>query len=77
MKKKTVTLMRLAKNTTPDIIEKTSQEALDRRTYSYKYFSIILKQTIAGAEKDCPEKIIEHDNVRGSNAYVRGGIHAQ
>ncbi|MCK9268793.1 MAG: IS21 family transposase, partial [Alkaliphilus sp.] len=70
-------IMRLSKNTTPDIIEKTSREALDRRTYSYKYFSIILKQTMAGAEKDCPEKIIEHDNVRGSNAYIRGGIHAQ
>jgi DNA replication protein DnaD len=70
-------IMRLAKNTTPDIMEKASREALDRRTYSYKYFSIILKQTVSKVRDEHTERIIKHDNVRGSSAYAGGGIYAQ
>lgn len=70
-------IMRLAKNTTPDIMEKASREALDRLTYSYKYFSIILKQTVSKVRDEHTERIIKHDNVRGSSAYAGGGIYAQ
>ena len=70
-------IMRLAQDTPNDIMEKASQEALNRRTYSYKYFNIILKQTAAKVRKNCTEKIVKHDNLRGSSAYVGGGINAQ
>jgi len=69
-------IMRLSKSYAADVMEKASQEALTQRTYSYKYFSIILKQTAARAERVKIEKIIEHKNVRGSRAYAGGGIHA-
>jgi len=69
-------IMRLAKSASKETMEKASREALDRRTYSYKYFSLILKQTAARVIENPPEKIIKHDNVRGISAYTGGGIHA-
>jgi hypothetical protein len=53
-------------------MEHASQEALNKDTCSYKYFNMILKQVAEVGE----EKIIPHDNVRGSSAYAGGGIHA-
>ncbi|MDF9410093.1 IS21 family transposase [Pelotomaculum isophthalicicum JI] len=69
-------IIRLSKSYTPEALEKASQEALAKRTYSYKYFSIILKQVTAKAAETKAEKIIQHANVRGSRAYAGGGIHA-
>jgi hypothetical protein len=43
-------------------MEKASQEALDKKTCSYKYFSILAKLTTATVSQKNPEKIIEHDN---------------
>ena len=36
-------IMRLGKDSPPEIMESACKEALDKRTYSYKYFSIIFK----------------------------------
>jgi transposase len=73
-------IMRLGKDCSPDIMEHACQEALNKRTYSYKYFSIIFKQTIAkfdkGSIKEETDRVVLHDNVRGSSAYERGGINA-
>ena len=69
-------IMRLGKNHSAEIMETASQEALDKNTFSYKYFSIILKQVSARVSKEANEKIIQHENVRGSSAYAGGGIHA-
>jgi len=69
-------IMRLAKDIPKEIMEKASREALDRQIYSYKYFNIILKQTAAKVKEEHAEKIIKHDNVRGSSSYIGGGIHA-
>ena len=41
-----------------------------------KYFSIILKQEAAKDPQTKPEKIIKHENLRGSSAYAGGGINA-
>ena len=69
-------IMRFAKSYSRDIMEAASREALDKNTCSYKYFSMIIKQmTQIAVEKDT-EKIITHDNVRGSSAFVGGGINA-
>jgi hypothetical protein len=57
-------------------MEEASQKALAQKTYTYKYFSIILKQVSPRSLKPAEEKIIHHDNVRGNQAYVGGGIHA-
>jgi hypothetical protein len=69
-------IMRLGKDYLPIIMEKASREALDKNTCSYKYFGIILKQMAAKISKIPPEKIISHDNVRGRNAFIGGGINA-
>ena len=68
-------IMRYSKSYTNEVMERASQDALDKKIYSFKYFSIILKQmAIKMPIQD--ERIIKHDNVRGSNAFTGGGIHA-
>lgn len=69
-------IMRFASNHTNEIIESTSREALDKNIISYKYFSIILKQVVSKTAQNQAEKIIDHDNLRGSNAFSGGGINA-
>lgn len=69
-------IMRLAKTHSNELMESASREALDKKTCSFKYFSIILKQLTAKATTDQIEKVITHDNVRGSNAFIGGGINA-
>lgn len=69
-------IMRLGKNYSTAIMERASREALDKNTCSYKYFGMILKQVATMISKTPPAKIISHDNIRGSNAFVGGGIHA-
>jgi hypothetical protein len=69
-------IMRFCKNYSTAIMENASREALDKNTCSYKYFGIILKQVAATVSKNPPEKIISHDNVRGSSAFTGGGINA-
>lgn len=69
-------IMRLCKSYSDEIMESASQEALDKGTCSYKYFSMIIKQVSANAPQKQSETIIINDNVRGSSAYAGGGIHA-
>lgn len=69
-------IMRFGKSYSAEMMERVSREALDKNTYSFKYFSILLKQTVTHVSKADAEKIIPHDNVRGSSAYAGGGIHA-
>jgi hypothetical protein len=69
-------IMRYAGNHSNEILEKTCREALDKNTISYKYFSIILKQVTARTAQSKIEKVILHDNVRGSNAFTGGGLNA-
>lgn len=69
-------IMRIANNYSNEIMEAASREALDKNTISYKYFSIIVKQVTAKATQKTSERIICHDNVRGSSAYSGGGINA-
>jgi len=45
-------------------------------TCSFKYFNILLKQIAASGSTERSEKIIRNENVRGSSAYVGGGIRA-
>jgi transposase len=74
-------IMRLSKDSPSDIMESACKEAFDKRTYSYKYFSMIFKQMKAESnEKGKNEqtgKIVQHDNVRGKNAYTGGGINVE
>jgi hypothetical protein len=51
-------------------------EALERNAFSYKYFSLILKQVTQNVADNSTEKIVIHDNVRGSSAFAGGGINA-
>lgn len=69
-------IMRLGRSYSGEIMEAASREALDKNTYSYKYFSIIIKQTAAKVAADTAERIIMNDNVRGRNAFAGGGINA-
>ena len=69
-------VMRLSKSYTAELMEKASREALEKNVCSYKYFSMMLKQIAKTSTKIEKEKIIQHDNVRGSSAYEGGGIRA-
>jgi transposase len=69
-------IMRLGKNYSTAIMESASREALDKNTCSYKYFGMILKHVAATVSKTPPEKMISHDNIRGSGAFTGGGINA-
>lgn len=69
-------IMRLANTYSNEIIEAACKEALDKNTTAYKYFTIILKQVTAKADKGQTERIIQHENVRGSGSYAGGGINA-
>ena len=68
-------IMRLAKAYPPDTMEAASRIALDKNICSYKYFNLLLKQVVSQLPKN-EDKIIQHDNVRGSKAYAGGGIYA-
>ncbi len=69
-------IMRLSKSYGAEIMEAASRDALDKNTYSFKYFSIIIKQIASKAATANAERIITHENVRGRNAFSGGGIHA-
>lgn len=69
-------VMRLSKSYSAELMEKASCLALEKNICSYKYFSIMLKQVAKTPEKEEKEKIIQHENVRGSSAYQGGGIRA-
>jgi hypothetical protein len=69
-------VMRLSKSYPADIMEKASAEALIKNLCSYKYFEMMLKQVAKSPVKGEKEKIIQHENVRGSSAYQGGGLHA-
>lgn len=69
-------IMRFSKEYSPEVMELACQEALAKKTYSYKYFSIILKQVTTKATKAKVEKIVDHPNIRGNIAYAGGGINA-
>ena len=68
-------MMRLCKSHPTEIMENASRAALDKKICSYKYLAILVKQATAKGPQGTPEIIIRHDHVRGSSAYVGGGIH--
>jgi transposase len=70
-------ILGLEKGCPESIMENAAKTALDKRTYSYKYFLIIFKQELlkAGKEHEHP-RIITHENLRGKSAYTGGGINA-
>lgn len=70
-------IMRLCKTHSAEILEIASLEALNKNTCSFKYYNVILKQVIKNYSKKQNEKVIQHENLRGSNAYVGGGINAE
>lgn len=69
-------IMRFSKNYSNKIMEHASQVTLEKNTCTFKYFSIILKQVAVTTVEKSTEKIVQHDNVRGINAYTGGGINA-
>jgi hypothetical protein len=69
-------IMRFGKSYSAEIMERASRDALDKDTCSFKYFSMILKQMAVQVTTISDEKIIQHDNVRGSSAYTGGGFRA-
>jgi transposase len=69
-------IMRLCKSYSVEIMEAASREAIDRNICSFKYFNMVLKQVVANYPKEQNDKIIQHENIRGSSAYTGGGINA-
>jgi transposase len=69
-------IMRLAKSYSHELMENASQEALAKELYSFKYFSMILKQQLAKKAEGKQDKPIAHENIRGSSAFKGGGLRA-
>ena len=69
-------IMRFKKNYSDKAMESASQEALDKNAISYKYFSMIIKQSTEDLAEENTEKIIKHANVRGGSSYKGGGLNA-
>jgi len=69
-------IMRLSSSYAAETMEAASAEALEKRTYTFKYFSMILRQVAIKADTAKPEKIVKNSNLRGAQAYAGGGINA-
>jgi len=69
-------IMRLSSNSSAENMEAASNEALQKRTYTYKYFSMILKQVSGKENVVATEKIVPNTNIRGAKAYAGGGLNA-
>jgi hypothetical protein len=69
-------IMRLALSYPAETVESASKEAIDNRTYSYKYSSIILRQMVLKQSPPESEKIVSNSNLRGAKTYAGGGINA-
>ncbi|MHB1334879.1 MAG: IS21 family transposase [Candidatus Humimicrobiaceae bacterium] len=71
-----MSILRFSKDS-EQVMENAAKLALDKKTYSYKYFSIIFKQEMAKAGKgQNASGIIAHENIRGKSAFAGGGINA-
>jgi hypothetical protein len=68
-------IMRLASDYPAETVEAASNEAIDKGTCTYKYFSIILRQK-ALKESSEGEKFVSNANLRGAKAYAGGGMNA-
>ncbi|HVI40605.1 MAG TPA: IS21 family transposase, partial [Anaerovoracaceae bacterium] len=68
-------IMRLASDYPAEAVEAASKEAIDKRTCTCKYFSIILRQK---ALKESSEggKVVSNTNLRGAKSYAGGGMNA-
>jgi len=61
-------ILRLAKDFTPEALERAAQRALALKAYSYRALRTLIS-TPATREADPPALFIEHDNVRGSQYF--------
>ena len=70
-------IMSHAKDSPVNVMENASRAALDLEIYSYKYFKMIIKkESLKRTKNERNDKIIVNSNLRGSSAYVGGGINA-
>jgi hypothetical protein len=69
-------IMRLSSQYPSETVEAASREALEKRTCSYKYFSIILRQISSKEASSEGEKVVPNSNLRGAKSYAGGGLNA-
>lgn len=69
-------IIRLSNEYSKEIMENSSRQALEKRTYSFKYFSTIVRHEGAKAPEATPERVVKHKNIRGSKEYAGGGLNA-
>lgn len=69
-------IMRLSSSHSAENIEAASSEALEKRTYTFKYFNMILRQIATKVDTTKTEKIVLNSNLRGAKAFAGGGINA-
>lgn len=69
-------IMRLASDYPVVTVEAASKDAMEKKTCTYKYFSIILRQMALEEPSPEGEKIVANTNLRGAKAYAGGGVNA-
>ena len=65
-------IFRQAKGASLEVVECASKTALTHRQLSSKYFGLALKQAVKEFEKEKPQCVIEHSNIRGAAAFSGG-----
>lgn len=69
-------IMRLSSSHSTESLEAASAEAIEKKTYTFKYFNMILRQIAMKADTTETEKVVHNSNLRGARAFSGGGINA-
>jgi transposase len=65
-------VLRQVKDIPLEVVEYASKMALESRQLSSKYYGLVLKQAVKEAETAQPQRIVEHNNIRGAAAFCGG-----
>jgi hypothetical protein len=67
-------VLRQTKGIPCDVVEAASSLALENKQFSSKYFGVTLKLSAKATDPQKPDRVIEHENIRGAAAFT-GGEH--
>jgi transposase len=69
-------VLRQAKGVPAAVVETASAMVLENQQFSSKYFELALKRKLSETEEQQIMPVIEHDNIRGADAFNGGVRHA-
>jgi hypothetical protein len=67
-------ILRQAKGMPKEVVDRASGMVLANRQLSSKYFGFALKQVAKDDEVPQSQRVVDHGNIRGAAAFLRGGV---